>query len=217
MVLHTILFALLNAAFLSANNICYGELGCYTDEYPFSGVLPWRPFAALPSAPDKIATQFVLYNKETSSQGEVISASKISSNFDASAPIKFITHGFIQNGFHKWVLDMKDALLSAEDVNVIAVDWRKGNGLPYMQATANTQIVGAEIAKLVNTFINTMGVNAADVHLIGHSLGAHISGYAGSRIKGLGRITGLDPAGPYFEFTEADVRLDHFEDFRPRD
>jgi hypothetical protein len=208
MLLHTILFALLNVGFLNAKNICYGDLGCYTDQYPFSGVLPWRPFAALPDAPEKIATQFILYNKKTSGLGEVISATRAGASFNASAPIKFITHGFIQNGFHKWILEMKDAILSAEDVNVIVVDWSKGNGLPYMQATANTQVVGAEIAKLVNTFVNTLGVKARDVHLIGHSLGAHISGYAGSKIVGLGRITGLDPAGPYFEFTEPAVRLD---------
>jgi pimeloyl-ACP methyl ester carboxylesterase len=208
MLLHTILFVLLNASIIYSKSICYGDLGCYTDQYPFSGVLPWRPFAALPNSPEKIATKFILYNKQTSGLGQVISASNISASFDAAVPVKFITHGFIQNGFHKWVIEMKDAILSAEDVNVIVVDWSNGNGLPYMQATANTQVVGAVIAKLVNTFVNTLGVKASDVHLIGHSLGAHISGYAGAKIKGLGRITGLDPAGPYFEFTEPEVRLD---------
>ena len=44
--------------------------------------------------------------------------------------------------------------------------------------------------------------------MIGHSLGAHICGYAGKRINGLGKITGLDPAGPYFENTDPIVRLD---------
>ena len=34
------------------------------------------------------------------------------------------------------------------------------------------------------------GVLADQVHIIGHSLGAHIAGYAGEKIAGLGRITG---------------------------
>lgn len=46
------------------------------------------------------------------------------------------------------------------------------------------------------------------MHLIGHSLGAHTAGYAGERVPGLGRITGLDPAEPYFQGTPSIVRLD---------
>ena len=45
-------------------------------------------------------------------------------------------------------------------------------------------------------------------HIIGHSLGSHVAGYAGERLKGLGRITGLDPAGPYYEWMPPEVRLD---------
>lgn len=52
-----------------------------------------------------------------------------------------------------------------------------------------------------------------NVHFIGHSLGAHLSGYAGYHLKhdfglNLGRITGLDPAEPYFSRTDPIVRLD---------
>ena len=77
-----------------------------------------------------------------------------------------------------------------EDVNVILVDWSKGNGFPYEKATANTQIVGAEIALFINYFISDHGARATDFHVIGHSLGGQISGYAGARVNGLGRITG---------------------------
>ena len=39
---------------------------------------------------------------------------------------------------------MKDAFLSIEDVNVIAVDWQGGSvGTTYSEGTANTQVVGA--------------------------------------------------------------------------
>lgn len=34
------------------------------------------------------------------------------------------------------------------------------------------------------------------------------AGYAGERVAGLGRITGLDPAEPFFQFMPPSVRLD---------
>ena len=103
---------------------------------------------------------------------------------------------------------MKNAFLRAENCNVIIVDWSGGNKFPYSQAAANTQIVGAEIARLINSLVSRRGVNPENVHIVGHSLGSHIAGYAGERIPNLGRITGLDPAGPLFENTDIPVRLD---------
>lgn len=72
---------------------------------------------------------------------------------------------------------------------MIVVDWGHGAGLPYGQATANTRVVGAETAVLVQAMISA-GANASMMHLIGHSLGAHIAGYAGERVPHIGRITG---------------------------
>ncbi|XP_071444353.1 pancreatic lipase-related protein 2-like [Hetaerina americana] len=100
------------------------------------------------------------------------------------------------------------ALLTRMDCNVITVDWSNGAGIPYNQAVANTRVVGLEIAHLVNTLLKTKNGSAGDFHLIGHSLGAQTSGYAGERIEGLGRITGLDPAGPMFTSMPNFVRLD---------
>ncbi|CAF3042763.1 unnamed protein product [Rotaria sp. Silwood2] len=108
-----------------------------------------------------------------------------------------------------WYKDMRQALLDAEDSNVIFVDWSKTNHFPYTQATANTQIVGAEVSLLINELISDHEADPSLIHIIGHSLGAHAAGYAGSKISPqLSRITGLDPAGPYFESTDPRVRLD---------
>jgi pancreatic triacylglycerol lipase len=71
-------------------------------------------------------------------------------------------------------------------------DWSKGNGFPYEKATANTQIVGVEVALFINYLIKDHGAKAADFHVIGHSLGGQTAGYVGERVKGLGRITGIN-------------------------
>lgn len=61
----------------------------------------------------------------------------------------------------------------------------------HFQATANTRLVGLEIAYLIKKLQQEHDLRAEDVHLIGHSLGAHTAGYAAERTPGLGRITGL--------------------------
>lgn len=191
---------------INCREVCYGELGCFIDTYPFGGT--WqRPIAILPDRPERIATKFTLYNKRVP-LGEVISINSTLANFNPNAETKFITHGFLHNAIKVWVLGMKDSLLKVGDFNVVTVDWSKGNGFPYTQSTANTQVVGAEIARLIKYICSKKSVKEESFHLIGHSLGAHVSGYAGKKLTRLGRITGLDPAGPYFENTEPIVRLD---------
>ena len=55
---------------------------------------------------------------------------------------------------------------------------------------ANTRLVGAEVAAMVWFLNNATGTRNNQFHLVGHSLGAHVMGYAGYRLPGLARITG---------------------------
>ncbi|KFM63671.1 Pancreatic triacylglycerol lipase, partial [Stegodyphus mimosarum] len=60
---------------------------------------------------------------------------------------------------------------------------------------------------------NTWDLDHKLVHIIGHGLGAHASGYAGKWFQNrqkevIDRITGLDPSGPFFNGVQKVVRLD---------
>ena len=79
------------------------------------------------------------------------------------------------------------------DFNVITVDWKTPMlvVLPnYEAAAANTVIVAAVTTQLLQAMIRN-GAKPQSIHLIGHSLGAHISGYIGRDIPSIARISGL--------------------------
>ena len=69
-------------------------------------------------------------------------------------------------------------------------------------------MVGKQISLLINAINQHLNFEPASYHLIGFSLGAHIAGFAGSEIKNISRITGLDPASPLFENYSVRARLD---------
>ena len=123
-----------------SKEICYGDLGCFNDEYPFSGVLQ-RPVAFLPENPVKIATKFTLYNKKNNNQGEVMYADNLGESFDSTLGTKFIVHGFVEHAFVAWIIEMKNAILSVDNVNVISVDWSKGDCLAFVFRFTHSNLI----------------------------------------------------------------------------
>ncbi|XP_050814995.1 inactive pancreatic lipase-related protein 1-like [Gopherus flavomarginatus] len=191
--------------------VCFERLGCFTDDKPWAGTIE-RPVGKLPWSPEKINTRFLLYTKKNPNNFQEITAINPASigysNFDLSKITRFITHGFIDTGEETWLSDMCKRMFEVEDVNCISVDWSGGSRCLYSQAANNIRVVGAEVAYFINVLKEQYGYSPSKVHLIGHSLGAHAAGEAGRRSPGLGRITGLDPAQPYFQDTPVGVRLD---------
>ena len=122
-----LLFLCLVIKLADCRDICFqhDDLGCFTDSKPFGGTLQ-RPLAFLPEMPEKIGTTFTLFNRD-SKFGRTISLENVEL-VNENLKTKFIIHGFIDNHNKKWVQEMRAALLLAEDVNVITVDWSKGNG-----------------------------------------------------------------------------------------
>lgn len=189
---------------------CYDELGCLNITRSWYHLI-YRPFNVFPLPRSVINTKFILYTRANPNTSETLRAHDENlkkSSLDLKKKIKFIIHGFIDTPLSNWVGDMKDELLKGEDLNVIIVDWAGGSLPLYTQATANTRLVGLELGYFINFLLKNYGVDPADIHIIGHSLGAHTAGYAGSMVPGLGRITGLDPAEPYFQGMPSHIRLD---------
>ncbi|XP_045475370.1 uncharacterized protein LOC123681176 [Harmonia axyridis] len=195
-------------------SVCYDEVGCFDSSGPF-GYLDM-----LPSKPEEIGTKFLLYPGRNRGRSGTPPAEvpfhNISDAFDwakqgfnNSLSTKVLIHGFGSGCTHIWVYEMRSALMAVEEINVICVDWENGATLPnYVKATANTRLVGKQLAMLLQGLVKHNGLSLRNTHLIGFSLGAHVAGFAGAEIGNLSRITGLDPAGPLFESQDPRARLD---------
>ncbi|XP_076859388.1 endothelial lipase isoform X1 [Brachyhypopomus gauderio] len=130
--------------------------------------------------------------------------------FNASAKTILIIHGWAIGGiFESWMYKLVAAVRQRElEANVIVVDWLLLAHQLYPDAVNHTRHVGLSIAALLDWLQDEQQLSLDKVHVIGYSLGAHVAGYAGNFVRGtIGRITGLDPAGPMFEGVDSHRRL----------
>ncbi|RZB41610.1 phospholipase A1 member A, partial [Asbolus verrucosus] len=113
------------------------------------------------------------------------------SGFNASNPTKIIIHGF-QSGIKEDIFVVnKNAYLDSGDYNVIGMDWSALCEFEYLSAIRGAQQAGKILAEFLD-WLFEVGVEMEKIHLVGHSLGAHVAGVAGHEIKNgkIGRITG---------------------------
>ncbi|XP_060624476.2 pancreatic lipase-related protein 2-like [Anolis sagrei] len=193
------------------SEICFNRLGCFENGPPWGGTLQ-RPMLNFPEPPEIVNTAFHLYTRENPIYFQVISAVNPStikvSNFRTNRKTRFIIHGYFVGDEYDRIVNICRFFLQKEDINCIVVNWKAAAADLYTQSVQNVRIVGAEMAYLLDYLEENCGYSLSDVHIIGHSLGAHAGGEAGRRKPGLSRITGLDPAGPLFHQTPPEVRLD---------
>ncbi|XP_070773374.1 lipase member H isoform X2 [Enoplosus armatus] len=142
-----------------------------------------------------IKIRLLLYTRENGTCGMLMSHTDLSTHpqFNLSRPTAFVIHGYRPTGSPPvWVQNITELLLARADMNVIVVDWNHGAAnLNYFKVVENTH----KAADNLTAFIEKMqehGASLSSIHLIGVSLGAHISGFVGANLNGsIGRITAL--------------------------
>ncbi|XP_016840718.1 lipase member H-A-like isoform X2 [Nasonia vitripennis] len=121
-------------------------------------------------------------------------------------PTVFYLHGYTGSARSRDVLAVVSGYLERGDHNVIAVDWSPIAGKNYPSVVSSAKSVGEAVAGAIDEMVD-QGLTSRSIHVVGHSMGAQVAGYAGRRTSfELSRITGLDPAGPFFNFLEAHLQ-----------
>lgn len=204
--------ARLNRGGTPLREVCYDNYGCFASDTPWTSLL--RPLASLPKPPYEVQTRFLLFTRNGDPEGYELMPGKDAilhfSDFKATRKTVVLIHGFTDNHKARWMAKTKNNLLLQDDYNVLAVDWSPGAKAPYLQAVGNARLVGAQGAAMISYLESKGGLNIADVHVIGHSLGGQIAAYVSDRLMSrIPHITALDPAEPYFGGTDRMVRLDN--------
>jgi lipoprotein lipase len=120
------------------------------------------------------------------------------------------THGFASNIAERVYFVSAWMERYSKQVNVILVDWAwhanyAKSYIWYDWSAKNSIDVGSYVGRCMAQLSVEKNIKEDDIHMVGHSLGAHVMGSAGRTFKqkhpsgeAVGRITGLDPAGPRF-------------------
>ncbi|XP_064120583.1 pancreatic lipase-related protein 2-like isoform X2 [Macrobrachium nipponense] len=133
------------------------------------------------------------------------------SPLDPSLPLHMMYHGYKGNGEQPWIRMAKTRLLELYNCNVISVDWQTLVLYPwYNLAYANTFKIANYTADLIDWINAERGLQPSQIHIVGHSLGSHAAGLTGKCVGSgqVARVTGLDPAAPWFYDNDSEHRID---------
>ncbi|XP_053959303.1 phospholipase A1 VesT1.02-like [Anastrepha ludens] len=195
-----------------------GEGGWYVPQ--LNGSLQWmteeeaEALSETPTSRSTTRVYYYLYTNENPTTADMLvtddTESLQKSHFNKNNPTKIIIHGWQSNAKSDLITLIRDAYLSKGDYNIIAVDWSdKAETINYIVSASHVAEVGAQVAGFIDFLYQEGGLSFETLHVIGHSLGAHISGFAGKNVEygTIERITGLDPALPLFSYDKPAKRL----------
>ncbi|EAT36808.1 AAEL011144-PA [Aedes aegypti] len=198
---------------------CYGIYGCFSFDYPW--VSERRPLV-YPRSPEELGVRFSVYNKHAQNSPKYVDLDDPDGipqlGIESEGMLYVIAHDHIAAGGEPWVHRLVRALLQNDTsgtASVLTIDWRRTSPLGNLQHVSDSRLVGAITAHMIHMIYTETGMQNLDkIHLLGHSLGAHLCGYVGYYLQKdfglrLGRITGMDPVVEMFADTDPMIRLDN--------
>ncbi|KAJ8938426.1 hypothetical protein NQ318_011865, partial [Aromia moschata] len=163
------------------------------------------------SAPSDVT--YYYYSKNKPDDGLQLKADNLdplkNSDFSVTKDTRFLIHGWKNSYTSDINVFIKKAIFEEYDANVFVVDWSPIASRNYISARWAVNDVGGYVADFLRALESTFSMDLTRVTIIGHSLGAHVSGLAGNSLQGiLSQVIGLDPALPLFSLSSSDNRLD---------
>uniref|UniRef100_A0A0A9WIP6 Lipase member H n=3 Tax=Lygus hesperus TaxID=30085 RepID=A0A0A9WIP6_LYGHE len=130
---------------------------------------------------------------------------------DRDERIVVLVHGFSNNHSSPAMETLKEGI-RGRSISYIGVDWSDiAITVNYPFVASKVRAIGYCLADFLYFLISETAIRLNNLHLVGHSLGAHVSGFAGKTLKANGftaaRVTGLDPALPGFNGDDDSSRL----------
>jgi len=187
------------------------ELNALTKKLEESPESFQRPLQSTITISEKDVSFFIT-NTNLAQKQEVLlaEANKITSlsSFRTDLKTIFLIHGWHNDIDCNLVKRVGQAYLKVANVNLVIVNWAGLASQLYLEAYSAVPQVGAYAGQFISNISATYNYPLDWISLVGHSLGAHIGGYAGKTTKGLVHsITGLDPAGPLYLQSNQNDRL----------
>jgi len=171
-----------------------------------------------------IDTMYFILHTSNNSEGKglrfdnnTLAEELAAAGFSPENETKVLVHGYASNSekFGTRFVEEYFGSTDLRDVNVVSVDWRYlSSVVDYFAAAEHAVTAGKRAGQILeDLLISQLGQQPRRIHAIGHSLGAHFVGHLGREVASLsggmkiGRITGLDPAKPWFDMTKESNRL----------
>lgn len=154
--------------------------------------------------PSSVEPVFVLITQRNEVRTNATSPAELlrTLGFEPKKRTTIFVHGFTQSYPSTTWLRRARALFeinaTLNNRNLIIMDWGTASHGSYAQVAASVNLMGSYLSNYISKLIE-LGADRSSINIVGHSLGAHVAGFAGKRLRPrIGRITALDPAGPCF-------------------